>query len=84
VTHAFVLLQESTEKFKEISEAYDVLSDPQKRAIYDQFGEAGLKQGAPPPAGPNGGMPEGFFAGGAPGGAGGGGTYSFNDEMAFR
>ncbi len=30
------------EKFKEISEAYAVLSDPQKRAQYDQFGHAGI------------------------------------------
>ncbi|WP_266365223.1 molecular chaperone DnaJ [Tellurirhabdus rosea] len=30
------------EKFKEAAEAYDVLSDPQKKARYDQFGHAGM------------------------------------------
>ncbi|KAH9611917.1 hypothetical protein KSS87_003062 [Heliosperma pusillum] len=33
----------ATEKFKEISAAYEVLSDDQKRALYDQYGEAGVK-----------------------------------------
>lgn len=31
------------EKFKQISNAYEVLSDDQKRQIYDRYGEAGLK-----------------------------------------
>ncbi|KAJ8130891.1 hypothetical protein O1611_g2737 [Lasiodiplodia mahajangana] len=34
------------EKFKEISHAYEILSDSQKRAVYDQYGEAGLEGGA--------------------------------------
>ncbi len=36
--------KEAEEKFKEISEAYGVLSDPQKRAMYDQYGHAGIDQ----------------------------------------
>uniref|UniRef100_A0A1J3IVW3 DnaJ-like protein subfamily B member 1 n=1 Tax=Noccaea caerulescens TaxID=107243 RepID=A0A1J3IVW3_NOCCA len=35
--------REAEAKFKQISEAYDVLSDPHKRQIYDQYGEDGLK-----------------------------------------
>ncbi|KAG6469778.1 dnaJ homolog subfamily B member 1-like [Zingiber officinale] len=35
--------EEAEAKFKEIAEAYYVLSDSQKRAIYDQYGEEGLK-----------------------------------------
>ena len=39
--------KEAEEKFKEITEAYDVLRDPQKRAMFDRYGEAGLRGGGP-------------------------------------
>ena len=57
----------------QISEAFEVLSDKQKRAIYDQFGEEGLKGGGPAPgAGSPGGFP-GFSSFGGPGGT----TFTF-------
>ena len=44
--------REAEEKFKELSEAYSILSDQDKRRLYDQYGHAGV-------AG-NGGFPGGF------------------------
>ncbi|GKX56218.1 chaperone protein DnaJ [Leminorella grimontii] len=56
--------KDSEEKFKEIKEAYEVLTDPQKKAAYDQYGHAAFEQG---------GMGGGGFGGGFGGGA------DFND-----
>ncbi|OAQ27525.1 DnaJ-domain-containing protein [Linnemannia elongata AG-77] len=71
---------DAEKKFHDISEAYEVLSDKNKRAVFDQFGEEGLKGGGgagpPPGAGAGaGGFPGGFK--GFPGG-GGGTTFSFS------
>ena len=50
---------EAEKKFKEVNEAYAILSDPQKKQQYDQFGHAAFEQGGPGAGGGFGGF-EGF------------------------
>jgi DnaJ-class molecular chaperone len=48
--------KEAEEKFKEVTKAYEVLSDQGKRQTYDQFGAAAFEQGGPSGQGPFGGF----------------------------
>ncbi|MFI5059325.1 MAG: molecular chaperone DnaJ [Candidatus Acidiferrales bacterium] len=82
----------SEEKFKQLQEAYDVLSDSKKRQMYDQYGfySDNLPPGGPGGAGAGGGHPDinfdfgGFDFGSGAGGAGGGGSFRDLFSQFFR
>src|SRR5437016_5593697 len=61
---------EAEEKFKEAAEAYEVLSDPERRATYDRYGHEGLRSGGYAPNfdafGSIADLFDAFFGGGSP------------------
>ena len=65
----------AAEKFKEVTEAYDVLGDEKKKKLYDQFGQAAFEEGA----GQNGGYGS-YHTGGTQGNPFGGGYHEFHFE----
>ena len=74
--------KEAEEKFKGISQAHEVLSDPEKRKNYDEFGEDGLRAGFDPEQARQ--YRQWQQAGGARGGGPGGFQFDFSSDQGPR
>ncbi len=82
----------AVDKFKEVTQAYEILSDPKKRQTFDQFGSAAFEQGGMGAGSPGGGMNQGqgfpggfqwsWSSSGGDDGSAFGGEFDLNDAFS--